>query len=141
MHQGVEQSPRNRRQEKIVFHNRPAIIEKSGMPACLSASCTNYGQSMVSVAAPRGDWVFPAPTHYTDMVLSPGSSTGYYFSAGTSMAAPHVLGVAALIVSRSRKSKPAQLQAIIQQNAGDILRAGTDPHSGQGRIHAQKAVH
>lgn len=112
------------------------------------ASYSNYGQSVINVAAPGGDYV---SGNFLDYVLAPGGfavnpdssiTYNYYFAVGTSMAAPHVSGVAALIVGKygHRVLTPAQIMAIIQNTAVDILKPGADAQSGKGRVDALKAV-
>lgn len=114
------------------------------------ASYSNYGQSVISVAAPGGDFMlYPDPNYYLDMVLSCGNRdlndpsgdvSTYYFAAGTSMAAPHVSGEAALIVGRLGHVKASTLRSKIEQTADDILKPGVDAQSGKGRINAMSAM-
>jgi subtilisin family serine protease len=107
----------------------------------MPAHYTNYGQSVINVAAPGGDWL---SGNVLDYVLSPAGRSAtawqYYFAAGTSMAAPHVSGLAALIIGKYGHLSPAQLKSIIQQTADDILKPGADPYSGKGRINALRAL-
>lgn len=110
------------------------------------ASYSNYGVSVVNVAAPGGDFsLYPNSVYVYDMVLSPGGTNpagtawSYYFAAGTSMAAPHVAGLAALIVGEYGSLPPAQLKALIQKSAVDLYKPAADPWSGKGRIDAARA--
>lgn len=104
------------------------------------ASYTNYGQSEIDFAAPGGDYISPNQYWYYDMVLST-TINGWSWMAGTSMAAPHVAGVAALIIEKNGGSMhPAQVKAVLRQSADDLGKPGKDDYYGHGRINAYKAV-
>jgi subtilisin family serine protease len=72
-----------------------------------------------------------------DMVLSTGSLGAYYYSIGTSMAAPHAAGVAALIISENPskfKGRPSQVRAEMRKCAEDKGTPGRDDIFGHGAI-------
>jgi subtilisin family serine protease len=113
------------------------------------AHYTNYGVSTVDVAAPGGDWAnIPNPYWWYDMVFSttinlPTTPPGYYrwsWMAGTSMAAPNVSGVAALLVQKYGHIDPTQLKHLIIKSAIDLGKPGADPFYGKGRVSAIDAV-
>ena len=105
------------------------------------ASYSNYGQSEIELAAPGGDSMYDGSPWTRDMVLScvPGGSDA--FAAGTSMAAPHVAGVAALVTGEHGGSmKPAQVGSILRKTAADLRKPGRDDVHGHGRVDAEAAV-
>ncbi|CAN5426482.1 hypothetical protein BH10BAC3_BH10BAC3_26420 [soil metagenome] len=109
----------------------------------IPSSYTNYGSSTINFAAPGGDFDHPGDLWFYDMVLSPGGgppANYYYFAAGTSIAAPHVSGVAALIYGKYPGIKPAQVKSILAKSADDLGKRGNDPYFGGGRVNAGKAV-
>ena len=61
---------------------------------------------------------------------------GYFYFQGTSMASPHVAGVAALVVSRGVKD-PAEVKAILQKSA---QKRGDRKKYGAGELDAAAAV-
>jgi serine protease len=60
---------------------------------------------------------------------------------GTSMAAPHVAGVAALIMSQSPGISPAAVERLIRSTALDLGPAGKDDSFGYGLVQARTAVY
>jgi subtilisin family serine protease len=124
---------------------------------------TNYGNTGVSFAAPGGSveyyYLFddPAPPsdctmtlasigpqtvpcYVFDMVMSSTYNDGagnnwYSWYQGTSMAAPHATGIAALIVgANGGDMHPAQLEAAMRSVAEDLGVPGRDPYHGLGQL-------
>ena len=131
----------------------------AGADLDLPASYTNYGRSEVAFAAPGGDfdsevetqcvvagvanpcWVFDGVFAPGGYAVSGGSLfASYSWAGGTSMAAPHVAGVAALIYGKHPGIKPAQVEAILRSSAEDLGQPGNDPFYGAGRVNAAGAV-
>jgi subtilisin family serine protease len=112
------------------------------------ASYTNYGTSQVEFSAPGGSVDYPGnegcvvaglarPCWVFDLVFSTGNGT-WYWSGGTSMAAPHAAGVAALIISENGGDMaPAQVEAAMRMRGLDLGKRGADDFFGRGgQVHS-----
>ncbi|MEM2912295.1 MAG: S8 family serine peptidase [Candidatus Bathyarchaeia archaeon] len=64
----------------------------------------------------------------------------YGYMSGTSMACPHVAGVAALVWSQNLSMTRDELRSRLQFTADDLGVSGFDPYYGFGRINAEKAI-
>lgn len=111
----------------------PASIPAAIAVSALSTSDTlaffsNYGHK-VEVAAPGEDI----------LSLERGTS-GYRRASGTSMAAPHVCGVAALILARHPEFSGEQVRQLLRETASDLGPAGRDSSFGYGCVAADAAV-
>jgi subtilisin family serine protease len=71
---------------------------------------------------------------------SMGTGNGYEFYDGTSMATPHVSGVAALVWSFNPAWTNAQLRDALQKSAEDLGAAGRDTSYGFGLVRARAAL-
>jgi serine protease len=65
---------------------------------------------------------------------------GYWFYQGTSMAAPHVSGVAALLISHGTATTPDEVRMALQSTAKDLGDSDFDPEYGWGRVDAYAAL-
>ena len=113
------------------------------------AAYSSFG-SYIDVAAPGGDTSTDIDGDgYADAVLSTGGDDTleppeftYPFFQGTSMAAPHVAGVFALMKSVNGSLRPADFDSLLEQGAltDPPDPAPWNPRFGFGLINAQKAV-
>jgi subtilisin family serine protease len=118
----------------------------------IPASYTDYGKSLVELAAPGGDYdgactniVNGRVAYVYDYVFSNGPTDGgsayFFWACGTSMAAPHVAGVAALIIGKNGgKMNPQAVAQKLYQTADKIDGNGVTPYFGYGRVNAFRAV-
>lgn len=137
-------------------------LNRPSYPAAYDASCiavaatrydetrayySNYG-SYVDIAAPGGDvTVDQNGDGYADGVLqntfNPNTKNtgdfGYWFFQGTSMAAPHVSGVAALLIADG-VAGPDQVREALQSTAEDKGAPGWDSYYGWGIVDAYAAL-
>src|SRR3989338_5669369 len=106
---------------------------------------SNYGPS-IDLVAPGGDLnVDQNNDGYGDGVLQQTfqgrtDSFTYWFFQGTSMAAPHVAGVAALVVANGNAATPDEVRAALQESATDLGATGRDNTYGYGLVDATAAL-
>jgi thermitase len=101
------------------------------------SSFSNSGPQ-VDVAAPGVYILGPVPQWF----VGPGYEP-YVFATGTSMATPHVSGMAALLLSAKPWLAAKDVMAIIRYTADDVNKAddpGRDDHIGYGRINMERAL-
>jgi subtilisin family serine protease len=107
-----------------------------------------YGDSL-DVMAPGGD-------RYAGKIYSTVLENGYEFESGTSMAAPHVSGIAALILSYKPYLSMEEVENIIKETSDDIVDSsghgdnppgntenpvpGWDHETGYGIVNCEKAL-
>lgn len=84
---------------------------------------------------PELDFSAPGVTIYSTM---PGGAYGY--KSGTSMATPHALGVAALILSSNPSLSFDQLRQKLIDGALDLETAGFDNNTGYGLVRAANSI-
>ncbi len=112
-------------------------------PADEFVNYSNYGRSAINVAAPGGtinDRVWAACSRTSLLVPDCQTSDQVLGLLGTSMAAPHVSGLAALLVEDVGRNNPQRLKTRLQKTADDLGVPGIDALYGKGRINVPRAL-
>ncbi|WP_128377939.1 S8 family peptidase [Streptomyces cavernae] len=105
----------------------------------IKSSFSNYGKGVVDIAAPGGDstaYQKPEPPATSGLILGPLPGAKWGYMAGTSMASPHVAGVAALIKSTHPYASPALVKALLYAEADDTPCTKPYDIDGDGKVDA-----
>lgn len=141
---------------KYAYDHDVLLVAAAGNEAISCTSFPAYYQEVVAVTATDQN---DTPTHFTNFgtwvelsapgvnILSTISETHlpeweypYDYVSGTSMAAPHVAGIAALIWSQFPNITRDQVRIHLRNTADDVDSNGFDTYYGYGRVNAKKAV-
>lgn len=104
----------------------PFVLAVGGSDGNKAEPRSNYGPEMDVVAPWR--------------VYTTALDGAYTAQEGTSMAAPQVAAVAALIWAKYPDYEPYQIRNLIRQTAQDIGEKGWDPRTGYGLLRADRAL-
>jgi subtilisin family serine protease len=130
---------------EVVPAETPGVIAVAALGSGKQkASYSNWGAGPNDVAAPGGTSTGDPSTG----VFSTFPGNSWAAISGTSMASPHVAGLAALIVSQfgklgsdgDVKLSPSTVESILESTAIDQGLVGYDECFGNGRINALRAV-
>ncbi len=112
---------------------------------------SNYGTQLDLVAPGGGETETGLPIYapHRNILSLRAENTGpenlavgtyYRREAGTSMAAPHAAGVAALVLARHPEFTNDEVREALRASADDIGQLGPDIQTGEGRLNAFRAV-
>jgi Ca2+-binding RTX toxin-like protein len=120
-----------------------SLLEPAGHPKVITVGATCWSDDKLASYSSRGPTIagakkpdVAAPTAVTTSVYGAGSancSTGF---SGTSSAAPHAAGMAALILQGSPSLPPSKVADRLEANVVDLGGSGKDNKFGSGRVEA-----
>lgn len=118
-----------------------AIIYPAAFDQVLAVGATDESDKVADFSQHHSYVGVSAPGVHIVSTFWRGAGYGSYVSAsGTSSAAPHVSGLAALILSANPALTNTQIRQIIESTADDLGAPGKDDYYGVGRIDARRAL-
>ncbi|MGG2954848.1 S8 family peptidase [Geobacillus stearothermophilus] len=125
------------------------LVAASGNDSTSQPSFPAAYPEVISVGAVDPDLSYALYSNYGEYidVVAPGTNiastfAGHQYAAlsGTSMAAPHVAALAALIRSVNPRLSNDEVRSIILESADDLGERGKDPYYGYGLINVYRAL-
>lgn len=116
-------------------HPDALAVAALGASATTAASFSPAGPE-IDLAAPGVGVLSTTPTYAT----SPGLTPNYDDLSGTSVAAAHVAGVAALVAASDPRLGAPAIRALLEARAVDLGAPGRDDATGAGRVDAFSAL-
>ncbi len=114
----------------------PGVISVGAVGADSKVAAYSNGGTALDVVAPGGNLALDSNKDgYADGILQEtfeGGSWGYLFFEGTSMASPHVAGIAALLLAEG--ADPFEIEGILRSTATDLNAKGFDTRAGYGLV-------
>jgi subtilisin family serine protease len=121
----------------VAAGNGSSFITAPDNPYVLTVSATDNNDLLCSFSNTGSNIDIAAPG---SGIPSTGSGGSYVTAGGTSLSAPVVAGVAALVISVNPNLTGIQVRSLLEQTADDLGSSGWDPQFGYGRVNAYKAV-
>lgn len=114
-----------------------AVLYPAAYPGAVAVAATDQNDQRLwfSCYGPEVDLSAPGSSIYSTCM-----GNGYCPKSGTSMAAPHIAGLAALLRSHYPDYPAAQILHRLKTTAQDVDAPGWDPYTGWGRIDARRAL-
>ena len=120
-----------------VYYGDTTVLYPAAYDAAIAVAATNSSdqRAVFSCYGPPVDLAAPGENIYSTEM-----GGGYHYMSGTSMATPHVSGLAALIWSHRTDLTAAQVTQVMINTSKDVNAVGWDPYTGWGRIDAGQAL-
>jgi hypothetical protein len=118
----------------IAAGNDRTYVSNADNPYVITVTGLDYNDNCIANYGNIIDLAAPMSTYTT------GTNSTYGATSGTSLSAPMVAGVAALVISANPSLSGQRVMDLIYQSVDDLGAAGWDQQTGWGRVNARRAL-